>query len=112
MGLSATTLSAFRARVDETLLDLFPASLILPGNLTAAASGVGGKTMADFMSGGEKKEFIFSFRVPATAGWTPAIGQRVSWVISGSQTIAMEITDFGIRPHEAVHAITCRYRKP
>lgn len=112
MGLSSSSLNAFRVRVDATLTDLFPASLILPGNLPAAASGVGGKAMADFISGGEKKEFSFAFRVPTTAGWTPAVGQKISWVVSESQTILMELSDYSIRPHEAVTAISCKYRKP
>lgn len=112
MGLSATALNNFRARVDATLVELFPVSLILPENISAEASGVGGKTMSDFMSGGEKKEFVFAFRVPANEGWKPAVGQKVSWVVSKTQTILMELSDFSLRPHEAVTAITCKYRKP
>ena len=112
MGLTATALNNFRARVDETLVELFPVSLILPGSLTVAASGVGGKTMADFTSGGEKKEFTFAFRVPITEGWTPAVGQKISWVISESLTLLMELSDYSVRPHEGIHAINCKYRKP
>jgi hypothetical protein len=112
MGLSASSLSAFRARIDENLLELFPAALVLPGDIEVTAAGVGGKNQTDFIDGGQKKNFSFAFRVPVTEGWTPAVGQSISWVISESVTLAMEVSDFSLRPHEAVHAITCKYRRP
>lgn len=112
MGLTSNSLNTFRARIDATLAELFPAQLILPGNHPIDASGVGGKTMSDYLAGGEKKEFTFTFRVPHTPVWEPAIGQVLYWQISPAAQIRMEIADISQRPHENHHTITCKHSRP
>jgi hypothetical protein len=112
MGIGATGINAFRARIDEILRDVFPVTLILPDSRRISAAGVGGKAMSDFIEGGEKRNFTFPFRAPITHGWTPTTGDSLEWLLPDGTQLRMEITETSIRPHEGIHALTCKYRKP
>lgn len=113
MGLTATTLNRFRARVDETLEALFPC-LLLVGDDSFPASGPGGRTVSEFLDGGESESFRFPFRVLKTAvptGWTPIKGASLDWQISDDVTLALEIAEVSLRPHEDRYHFTCKNRR-
>jgi len=111
MGLTGNNLNRFRQRVDAVLDDAFPVELIIGGR-SVFGSGPGGKTMTDFINGGESKNFRFPFRIPANALETPLeVGDSLQWKISVTRSIDLEVTDFSERPHEARVAITCKKRR-
>lgn len=111
MGLTGTSLNNFRGRVDEALRDIFPVTLRLPDNRTIPASGTGGKTMSDFMSGGGNKTFRFPFRIPLTDGWQPVIGESIDWIVTPTLTLRMKVDEVAFRPHESIHSVVCKYRR-
>lgn len=113
MGLTGNALNRFRARVDSTLADFFPVTLVISAQ-NVTAMGPGGRVTTQYLEGGESVDFRFAFRIPKTtapAGWTPAVGASIDWKVSASKTIAMEIAEYSERPHEDHHAIVCRNRR-
>jgi len=113
MSLSSASLNRFRVRVDETLEDIFPCTLVI-NNVLTQASGPGGRTRADFEEGGQPESFSYSFRLDiknAPSGWTPTKGASIDWKISASLTVPMEISEVSTRPHENRYAFTCKKRR-
>lgn len=102
MSLSATSLSRFRQRVDETLDDLFPVTLVISG-AEVAGSGPGGRAVSQYVDSGESENFRFPFRIPrrnVPAGWKPRQGLAIDWKVDDSTTIPLEIREVSTRPHE------------
>ncbi len=114
MSLSGQSLNRFRSRIDDTLDDAFPVSLIIDGQ-TVAGAGPGGRVVTQYLDGGETQNFRLPFRVKKSevpSGWTPVVGASIDWKISATQTIALEIQEAPIRRHEDRFAFVCRKRKP
>lgn len=111
MGLTGASLNRFRQQVDAVLDDAFPVELLIASH-SVTGSGVGGKTMTDFVNGGETKTFRFPFRIPSASLLVPLqVGDSLEWKISPTRSIPLEITDVSERPHEARVAIVCKIRR-
>lgn len=113
MGLSAASFHRFRARVDEVLDDWFPATLIIDA-VQVQGSGPGGRAVSQYMDGGEAETFRFPFRIPkkdAPENWTPRQGLSVDWKIDASTTLALEIHEVSIRPHEDRFSFVAKKRR-
>jgi len=113
MGLASSSFRNFKSRVDATLRTLFPATLVIEG-LEVEASGAGGKTLSEFLEGGESATYRFPFRVPRDAtpvGWNPRIGGALSWIVDDSITLQLEIIETAVRVRDDVWSITCRHRR-
>lgn len=111
MGLSSSAVNRFRNRVDATLADLFPCVLIIDA-VEIPASGPGGRLVDTFMEAGQDPEFRFSFRIArADLATAPRTGQRIGWKLSESSTLALEVVEAPVRPHEAYWSITTRHRR-
>lgn len=113
MSLSSASLSRFRARVDATLEEFFPVTLLI-NSILVQGSGPGGRTRSDYVDGGEAESFRYPFRVAKDAappGWAPVKGASVDWKVSATQTIPMEIEEVSTRPHEDRFSFTCKKRR-
>ena len=113
MGFTAAAFSSLRKRVDLALRASFPAELVI-GSLHITASSPGGKTVSEYLEGGESENFRIPFRVPRAAcptGWAPLKGASLDWVISPAETMPLEIIEVSIRPSEDTWAIACRRRR-
>jgi hypothetical protein len=113
MGLNAASVQRFRTMVDKVLCEMFPAVLVIEG-LEVASSGPGGKTVSDYMEGGQSENFRFPFRIPRAAcpvGWTPRHGISLEWKISDTETLALEIIQAHVHPHEDVWEAVARKRR-
>lgn len=113
MSLTGKSLNRFRSRVDDTLDDAFPVSLIIAGQIVAAA-GPGGRAVTQYFDGGENENFRLPFRIKKSqvpSGWEPIVGASLDWKISATETIPLEIQEAPIRPHEDRFAFVCRKRK-
>jgi hypothetical protein len=113
MALNSASVSRFRARVNDTLNELFPVVLII-ANMEIPANGPGGRSVSDFIDGGESENFRFPFRVDRGAtppGWIPSKGDSLDWKISDTETIPLEIIQTSVRPGEPVWEFTARRRR-
>lgn len=112
MGLSGASLNRFRRRVDATLEDLFPAVLVI-GGVEVSGSGPGGRTMTEYMDGGEATNFRHRFRLAKSVlpDWQPVVGAAVDWKISETETLAMEIREVVTAPHEDRWGFVCGKRR-
>jgi hypothetical protein len=111
MGLTGAGLNRFRERVDEVLLDVFPATLMIGGK-RVEGSGPGGKAVATFENFGEQEDFRFPFRVPGAALVKPLrVGVSVDWILSPTQVLKLEVVEAPLRPHESSVSFTCKKRR-
>ena len=111
MSLTGASLNRFRARVDAVLDDAFPVTLII-ASLTVTASSPGGKTLTDYINGGETTNFRIPFRIPISSlAAAPQVGDSLNWQLADATLIPLEITEIAIRPHESRYSIVCKSRR-
>ncbi|MEO5712167.1 MAG: hypothetical protein ABIT37_01655 [Luteolibacter sp.] len=111
MGLKGAGLNRFRQQVDAVLDDFFPASLLFDG-IPVTGSSPGGRVVTEYMDAGESKNFRFPFRVPVSSlTAAPEVGNSVDWIVSGTQTLLLEITEVATRPHDARYHLVCKIRR-
>ena len=110
MGLTRAGLNRFRARIDETLREVFPCVLLISGK-RVDGSGPGGRVVSDFENGGLATDYRFPFRVPASDIGGLEVGTSVDWVISATRTLKLEISEVPERPHEGSIGFNCKKRR-
>lgn len=111
MGLSASQLSRFMAAADQTLSDLFPASIKISGT-TYTGTGVGGNALNTYLDGGKVQQGDRYFRIPKSQlTAAPAAGTLVEWLEAPTGTARfLKIMDCPIRPQETSWMIHCEPR--
>lgn len=111
MGLSASQLSRFMASADQTLSDLFPATLKIAG-VRYTGTGVGGNALNAYVDGGKVAQGDRYFRISkdqlATA---PAVGSSIEWLEAPTGTPRfLRLMACPIRPQETSWMLHCEPR--
>lgn len=113
MGLRASAVQRFRTTVEKVLCEMFPALLVING-VEVHAAGPGGKTVSEYIEGGESENFRFPFRLERSqslVGWAPLKGGSLDWKISETEILKLEIISGAVHPHEDVWEFQARKRR-
>lgn len=108
MGLTRAGMRRFMERVDDTLEDLFTASVVI-GGTTYAAVGVGGSALSSYLAGGEAQQGERFFRISKAALVArPTPGTGLTWSDATGGVTAFTIFEVPDRPHETSWVLRCR----
>lgn len=107
MGLNKLNMQRFLERVDDSLEDLFPATVVI-GGTSYAASGVGGSALNTYLAGGQAEQGQRIFRVSkATLTTRPSVGDALTWSDATGPVTAFRILEVPDRPHETSWFLRC-----
>jgi len=108
MGMNLSQLQRFMGRVDQTLTDLFPATITI-GEDEYACTCVGGDASLQYLEdGGQAPAGMRFFRLSkADLATRPETGTLVTWDASPTGETEFTVMDSPDRPHETSWVLRC-----
>jgi len=108
MGMKLQQFARFMGRVDESLGDLFPATLRIAGQ-NYQATGVGGSAAMEYLEDGGQAPTGMKFFRLSKAIFADRLesGARIHWLATPASQVALTVIDCSDRPHETSWVLRC-----